>query len=60
MVLEDKPKESINKRNLTNTFGKKMNLKITLYTDVDSHPTQSPDLGGCHVPAEDVYDGFSN
>ena len=59
IVLEDKPKELINKRDLTNTLGKKMNLNITLYTDVDSHPTQSPDLGEPNVPAEDVYDEFS-
>ena len=56
IVLEDKPKESINKRDLTNTLGKKMNLKITLHTDVDSHPTPSPDLGEFHMSAEDVYD----
>ena len=45
---------------MTNTLGKKMNLKITLYADVDSHPTQSPDPGEFHVTAEDVYDEFSN
>ena len=49
---------------MTNTPGKKMNLNIALYTDVDSHPTheqeqQSPDHGEFHMPAEDVYDEFS-
>ena len=60
IVLEDKPKELINKRDLTNTLGKKMNLKITLHTDADSHPSQSPDLGETGAPAEDVRDDFSS
>ena len=60
IVLEDEPKESINKRDLINTVGKKMNFKITLYTDVDSHPTQSPDPGEFHTAADEVFDEFSN
>ena len=60
IILEDKPKETITKRDLTNTLGKKMNLKITLYTDVDSQPTQSPDPGEFHTMAEDVIDESYN
>ena len=37
-----------------------MNFKITLYTDVDSQPTQSPDPGEFHTMAEDVIDEFNN
>ena len=60
IILEDKPKETSTKRDLANTLGKKMNLKITLYTDVDSHPTQSPDPGEFHTIAEDVIDKSYN
>ena len=60
IVLEDKPKELINKEDLTNTLAKKMNLKITLYTDVDPHPTQLPDPGEFHTIAEDVIDESYN
>ena len=60
IILEDKPKETITKRDLTNTLGKKMDLKITLYTDIDSHPTQSPDPGEFRTTAEDVVDEVSN
>ena len=59
IVLEDKPKDLINKRDLTNTLGKKLNFRITLYTDVVSHPTQSPDPSEFHTTAEDVFDEFS-
>ena len=60
IVLEDKPKETITKRDVTKTLGKKMNFKITLYTDVDPHPTQSPDPGEFHTIAEDVIDESYN
>ena len=60
IILEDKPKETITKRDLTNILGKKMNLKITLYTDVDSQPTQSPDPGEFHTTVEDVIDERSD
>ena len=60
IVLEDKPKDLINKRDLTKTLGKKMKLKIALDTDVDSHPTQSPDPGEFHTTAADVIDEFSD
>ena len=38
IVLEDKPKEAITKRDMTKVLGKKMNLKITLFADKDSYP----------------------
>ena len=38
IVLEDKPKEAITKRDETRVLGKKMNLKITLFADKDSYP----------------------
>ena len=57
IMLEDKPKEMISKKDVTRTLGKKMNLKITLYTDdADSYPEPSPSPGDFHQPVDEVFD----
>ena len=46
IVLEDKPKEIISKRDLHKTLGRQMTLKITLYTDTKPKlPEHSSELG---------------
>jgi len=58
IMLEDKPKEMISKKDVNRTLGKKMNLKITLYTDdADSHPNLSTNSDGFHQQADEVSDG---
>ena len=57
IMLEDKPKEMISKKDVNRTLGKKMNLKITLYTDdADSHPEPSSGHGDFHQQADEVLD----
>jgi len=57
IMLEDKPKEMISKKDVNRTLGKKMNLKITLYTDdADSHPEPSSGHGDFHQKADEVFD----
>ena len=58
IMLEDKPKEMISKKDINRTLGKKMNLKITLYTDdADYHPNLSVNSDGFHQQADEVSDG---
>ena len=60
IVLEDKPKEAITKRDMTKFLGKKMNLKITLYADKDSYPyLPEPRNSEPGAPQEDVPDALS-
>ena len=57
MILEDKPKDLITKRDLHKTLGKRMTLKITFYTDTkrgdDSEwPERGSELGD--LPEEGI------
>ena len=61
IVLEDKPKEAINKREMTKTLGKKMHLKISLHTDKDSYPyLPVPRSSEPGASQEDVYDSLGD
>ena len=57
IMLEDKPKEMISKKDVNRTLGKKMNLRITLYTDdADSHLEPSSGHGDVHQRPDEVSD----
>ena len=63
-MLEDKPKESITKRDMTRILDRKMNLKFTLYTDnkpkMPDNRISNPKLSGRRSSESDfpeVHDG---